>query len=332
MAKKVFYSWQAQHPGKANRYLIEEALERALKAAAAAGEVEAELEQDARGTIGAQEISSTILEKIKDCDAFIADVTPVGKLITDRPTPNPNVMFELGFAWRQLPATRVVLVLNTAFGAPEDLPFDISKRALVQYRYDSEAGQGPAEARNSLAARFQELLVKMFEDEPVEALRELGLTDPDIELFRQVYEEMVATGRPVLDYARILELGATMNLAPKQVEDAVQVVATAGLWKAASQLGEHRYSHVSTTMIGLERYANAFVPGYTDLQERAARLVRDGVDNSTALREELKAQEILVEHILDVFEHNDLVDLAKDTGGVYIMEVKPKLRRAFEGK
>jgi hypothetical protein len=102
--KTIFYAWQAQRPGKYNRYLIEEALERALKELEQDNEepVEFTLDQDARGVFGSPEISTTILAKIDDCAVFAADVTPVGTLINGKPTPNPNVLFELGYAWRTM--------------------------------------------------------------------------------------------------------------------------------------------------------------------------------------------------------------------------------------
>jgi hypothetical protein len=98
--RTVFYAWQAQHPGNCNRSLIHEALERALRDLAQDKEepIEFALDQDALGVLGSPEISATILQKIENCSIFVADITPVGSLINEKKTPNPNVLFELGYA------------------------------------------------------------------------------------------------------------------------------------------------------------------------------------------------------------------------------------------
>ena len=114
MPKTVFYAWQDQLPRKGNRNLIEDALERSIRDLATdeTGAIEATLEQDARGAVGAVEISATLLNKINNASCFVADVTPVGRLRDGRPTPNPNVLFELGSELRYCFCGCLYLVQN----------------------------------------------------------------------------------------------------------------------------------------------------------------------------------------------------------------------------
>ncbi len=42
--------------------------------------------------------------------------------------PNPNVLLELGYAAAKLGWDRLVLVMNTNYGHPEELPFDLRNR------------------------------------------------------------------------------------------------------------------------------------------------------------------------------------------------------------
>jgi hypothetical protein len=51
--------------------------------------------------------------------SFMAETT-AGKLV-----PNPNVMGEYGFALRSKTVQRILLAMNTAFGPPDGLPFDL---------------------------------------------------------------------------------------------------------------------------------------------------------------------------------------------------------------
>ena len=100
--------------------------------------VEIELLEDARGITGAPDIPDAILTKIIKSDIFICDITSVYTLDIKgnkkRANPNPNVMFELGFAVRSLGWDRVICICNEEYGDVETQPFDISKHRIITYR------------------------------------------------------------------------------------------------------------------------------------------------------------------------------------------------------
>jgi hypothetical protein len=137
----VFYSWQSDSPSNFNRDYIESALLEALaqlrsdaklEPAVRAGLV---LDKDTQGVPGSPPITQTILEKIDTCSAFVADLTFVGQSLKSlrserqpkRLVPNPNVLLEYGYALRSRSHSRIVAVMNTAYGEPraENLPFDV---------------------------------------------------------------------------------------------------------------------------------------------------------------------------------------------------------------
>ena len=329
--RTVFYAWQAQRSGSCNRYLIEGALERALKDLAQDKEepLAFELDQDARGEPGAAEISAAILRKIDDCAIFIADVTPVGTLINGKVTPNPNVLFELGYAWHKLGPGGIILVLNEAFGAPEELPFDISKRSLVRYRRDPDASDGPAGARSTLAGRLRSLISVMARDDQLRPLRERGLSATDIALFRDVYAKMLEADRAVCSYEIALQLGDNLTLDASEVSDATQILADLGLWDASAIIGPTRYSNVKTTTEGMEEYCRAFLPGYRVLTMDVQKRIFDGVTHSSELAAAVRKPKIVVLHILERLEEDQYIRVATDSGGTEVFDVKPKLRRLF---
>ncbi len=127
----VFYSWQSDLANRENRSKIQKALESAAKLAAPNLEAEVVIDRDTQGAAGAIHIADTILEKIDQCAVFVADVSIIGR--NPRPTPNPNVLFELGYAVRVLGWTRIVLVMNVKYGKPEDLPFDLRMHRALEY-------------------------------------------------------------------------------------------------------------------------------------------------------------------------------------------------------
>lgn len=141
MGMKVFYAWQSDRREKVCHYLIRDATQAAIDELKASAEIEEApvLDHDTKDVPGTPHISETIRQKIKCCAAFVADLTYSTAYQTAdkraKQTPNPNVMVELGMAFESVGQDRIVLVMNTEFGMPEDLPFDLKHhRHPLQYK------------------------------------------------------------------------------------------------------------------------------------------------------------------------------------------------------
>jgi hypothetical protein len=110
----VFYAWQSDHPGGQCRFLVQEALEAAAKAISddPSIPIRIEVDQDTKGVPGLCDIPATILAKIEKCDAIVADLTYVAKSSVESPRfcSNPNVLFEVGFAFHAVGPERLILV------------------------------------------------------------------------------------------------------------------------------------------------------------------------------------------------------------------------------
>ncbi len=150
MAIKIFYSWQSDLPNSTNRGFIGNALDNIAKSingniesAERPGD-EIEIDTATKNIMGTVNIADTILHKIDECDVFVGDVSIVGtidsynkgtkeKRKTRRKTPNPNVLFELGYAWKKLGKEKIITVMNTAHAKFEDLPFDLRGKTIISY-------------------------------------------------------------------------------------------------------------------------------------------------------------------------------------------------------
>jgi hypothetical protein len=170
MTATIFYSWQSDTKAAANRTLIQDALEGAVKELRADGSilVEPVVERDTKGIPGAPDIGMTILEKIDASAVIVADVTIVGRS-DGRPSPNPNVLIELGYALKSLGHRRVILVQNIAFGGPEDLPFDLRQKRVLTYNSAApdQAGADASERapeRRRLQADLKDALALVLTD------------------------------------------------------------------------------------------------------------------------------------------------------------------------
>jgi hypothetical protein len=176
MAKRltVFYSWQSDSPSNLNRSVIERALQEALKrlhsdAALenALREVNVELDKDTQGVAGSPPIAETILQKIKGCAVFVADLSFVGESKSGfttasgkpRQFPNPNVLLEWGYALSCHSHIRLVGVMNTAYGKPdaESLPFDLRH---LRWPITYQLADSSAADKNDQFEKLVETLVK----------------------------------------------------------------------------------------------------------------------------------------------------------------------------
>lgn len=165
MKRVVFYSWQSDLDLSATRSLIEEALTTAARSIAADASVSIEpvVDRDTVGVAGTPAVVDTLLGKIATADVFVADVSIINAGAEQRPTPNPNVLVELGFAVARLGWEHILLVQNTAYGKPEALPFDLRHRRIVRYELKPEATDRD-EVKDELGSGFEAALRQIFDD------------------------------------------------------------------------------------------------------------------------------------------------------------------------
>ena len=149
---RIFYAWQDDLPQKYNRNAIRKALQ------IAAAELEAELSDDetepfkieldeaTRGVPGSPNIPKEILGKIQRADIFVADVSSINAKQIDeaKKTPNPNVVFELGYAVAHLGWNRVILLVNEAHGSVKTLPFDFDRHRASPFQFAENTGSDKA--------------------------------------------------------------------------------------------------------------------------------------------------------------------------------------------
>jgi hypothetical protein len=147
----IFYSWQSDLPNTCTSGFIQDCLEEAIKQIQADEELKLEpsLDRDVKGASGSADIAATLFRKIRAADVFVGDVSIINpnRSVECRPTPNPNVLAELGYAAGFHGWERVVCVVNTAFGQIDELPFDIRQRRVLDYELrPEEDGKAPRKA------------------------------------------------------------------------------------------------------------------------------------------------------------------------------------------
>lgn len=132
----IFFSWQADRPSAVCRNFIERCIQSAVDRLTLDIEIEEAVrndllvDRDTKGVPGTPAIFDTILKKIEAASVFVGDLTFVGKRDDGRPTSNPNVLIEYGYALSKLGSERIIAVVNDAYGEPSNvnLPFNLAHR------------------------------------------------------------------------------------------------------------------------------------------------------------------------------------------------------------
>jgi hypothetical protein len=162
LKKTIFYSWQSDLPGGVNRNFIWDALENAAKVVAKDDTIDVELalDRDTAGVPGSPDIATTIFGKIDAADLVVLDVSLITPEETARRSPNPNVLIELGYAVRSKSWQNVVLVMNRAYGRPEQLPFDLRSRRATVYELHEGADETDRRRQKDILTRILEIAIR----------------------------------------------------------------------------------------------------------------------------------------------------------------------------
>jgi hypothetical protein len=190
---RVFYSWQSDLPNATNRGFIQKALENAARSIRDDNSIQVEpvIDRDTVDVPGAPDIAGTILDKIEKAQVFVCDVSIVKGRTRERPAPNPNVLVELGYALKALGSPRIILVMNTAFGEPELLPFDLRMKRVVKYHIPEEQ-QDRAGERKMLQGLLENGLRTILADTSAISDQASGSTESQLlsQRLRQVIDLM----------------------------------------------------------------------------------------------------------------------------------------------
>lgn len=160
-ARNVFYSWQTDSDENGNRYFIEDCVKRAIRKLNRQNLSDLVIERDTKNVPGMPDIGHTIMEKIAKSAVVIADLSIINPASVrrpdERPVSNPNVLFELGYAFGKLGPKAMIGVLNTVSGMVEELPFDLRPKRLMTYRLavGDDKAKIRAELVNDIAAAIK---------------------------------------------------------------------------------------------------------------------------------------------------------------------------------
>ena len=299
----IFYSWQSDLLSSTNRDLILGALEEAAKAVrsdAAVG-VDPVVDRDTAGVAGSPEIAAVIFDKIAQADVFVPDVSLVTPPDAKRPSPNPNVLLELGFAIANLGWDRIVMVMNTAFGKPTLLPFDLRGHRVVTYNWDPDKlGTIKQDERRSLERKLKEeitaILLEQASIKDTEDRRTLGALQDYAAEFQVKRLDLLVTGHVPSSDQLVLSSDqlVCVHVVPfsAKTEKTTIGVGRRDLKRPSLEpIGSREFTRDSFNTDGLLRYA----PDSGDSISGFLQLFRNGVietvDSTMAVKREGRPEE-----------------------------------------
>jgi hypothetical protein len=324
----IFYSWQSDLPSAANRSFIEKALENASREIRKDGSVNVEpvIDRDTKGVAGSPDIADTIFTKIDRADIFVCDVSIINSVESQspcqiRPAPNPNVLIELGYAVKASGWNRIVMVMNTALGKQEMLPFDLRSKRVTSYHL-SESVDDKAAERKKLEKLLESRLREIFEATDYFLPR---LSFEDCQLFKRICEEAILREHPMLGGDEVLQLSC--GLEQEAFSDSLRVFHDRGYINVAWTPGSG-FALLTVLPDGFELYAMANLKGYDKRLKAVGRLIASGqYYGSKELARMSGETQALVELLCGVFEQQKLVRLRSGNGQVSVTWSSPELKR-----
>lgn len=203
MPHHIFFSWQSDIPNRVGRSLIETCLERAIAVLQADADIDLAdrdiaVDRDTLDVPGSPPIMETIFGKIDRAAVFLSDLTYVAERAGGGRIPNPNVCIEHGWALKALSWRRVVAVMNTAMGHPDEheLPFDVRHtRRPIFFSCPADAdADARRETKEALTKQLVVALKAIFGDAATRAeVRGAAPADThphDVELLAQVHRQL----------------------------------------------------------------------------------------------------------------------------------------------
>lgn len=154
MELTIFYSWQSKTLRKKNKNYIDTCIKKAIKQIKRKNKyselfnVDFIIQEGISNVSGSPQVAATIIDRIKNCDIFIADLSITDPLTNEEITNSikrevhraDNVLFEYGIAYNAISEFRIIGVSNAEYGSPinssDDILFDIRPlRYPIDYIY-----------------------------------------------------------------------------------------------------------------------------------------------------------------------------------------------------
>lgn len=251
MKIKIFYSWQTTTNTKYNKNFILTCLEKAVKKVNKKPElkdIEFIILEGVRGEPGSPQVASKITdERIPNSDIFIADLSVVNhisgfkkfirKIVNDKfkPFQNNNVINEHGVANNAIGLEKMIGVLNSEYGSPnenpENIPFDLRHiRFPIEYRYSEKTKD-----KDKMQTDFVNDLANAIKDTAISALQSQKSKFHPLQVWSD-WENSILTPQPFIPNDKTKEITNLVLDGLKSTNQTIRILGLSGLGKTRNLL------------------------------------------------------------------------------------------------
>lgn len=243
---KIFYSWQTTTNTKYNKNFILTCIEKAVnkvKHKPELKDIEFTIIEGVRGEPGSPQVASKITdERIPNTDIFIADLSVVNhisgfkkfvrKILDDKfkPFQNNNVINEHGVANNAIGLEKMIGVLNSAYGSPnenpENIPFDLRHiRFPIEYKYSKKTKD-----KVKMQKDFVNDLANAIKDTAIAALISQKSKFYPLQVWSD-WENSISTPYPFISNDKIEEITKLINYGLINTNQTIRILGLSGLGK-----------------------------------------------------------------------------------------------------
>ncbi|SMC95075.1 hypothetical protein [Pedobacter nyackensis] len=255
MKLKIFFSWQMTTDVKYNKRFILNCIEKAVKKLKNKPEfsnIEFIILEGITGEAGSPQVASLIVdERIPNCDIFIADLSVVnhiswlGREIQNltgnkyKPFQNNNVIYEYGVAYNSLGEQKIIGVLNSAFGSPNqnpsNIPFDLAHiRFPIEYNYSKDKDK-----KEEVEKQLVSNLTKAIKDTAIHALQSQKEKYKPLIVWTE-WEKNISTSQEFYVNEKINEVVKLTRQGISKPEESIRLLGLSGLGKTRIMLEAFR--------------------------------------------------------------------------------------------
>lgn len=246
MKIKIFYSWQTTTNTKYNKNFILTCVEKAVRKVNKKPElkdIEFIILEGVRGEPGSPQVASKITdERIPNSDIFIADLSVVNhinwfkkfirKIVNDKfkPFQNNNVINEHGVANNAIGLEKMIGVLNSEYGSPnenpENIPFDLRHiRFPIEYKYSEKTKD-----KDKMQTGFINDLANAIKDTAISALKSQKSKFHPLQVWSD-WENSILTPQPFIPNDKTKEITNSVLNGLDNLRQTIRILGLSGLGK-----------------------------------------------------------------------------------------------------
>ncbi len=246
MKLKIFYSWQTTTNTKYNKNFILSCIEKAVKKVKQKPElkdVEFLILEGITGEPGSPQVASKIAdERIPSCDIFISDLSVVNHIsnfqkivqrlvgVKFKPFQNNNVIYEHGVAYNAIGLEKMIGVLNTEYGSPnenpDNIPFDLKHiRFPIGYKYSKTTNN-----KEDVQKRFVDDLASAIKDTAISALQNQKNKFHPLQVWSD-WEKSILTPQQFIPNDKTKEITNSVLEGLSNLNQTIRILGLSGLGK-----------------------------------------------------------------------------------------------------